>query len=120
MKNSVKTPQRLFGSAESRSEALSTEASFTQQEYGQVLESLLEAIGTKSYFNGRVITTHEGFSSLLTATLIVYRTAEGAIRDFVPVWWELTTFLGDPNRAPREELPNDFSFHSLRELFLEQ
>ncbi|MBR5830728.1 MAG: hypothetical protein IKY63_05645, partial [Tidjanibacter sp.] len=49
------------------------EVSFGQKEYSEVWASLVEEVGEGNYFNGKIATTHAGFDSLLTATLIIYR-----------------------------------------------
>lgn len=122
MKNSTKTPQRLFGYEEVASEAPSIGAPFGTKEYAEVLSTLLEEIGSKEFYNGSVVTLHEGFYSKLTATLIIYHSKEheSRVRDFVPVWWEMATFAQTPAKEPPRELSNDFSFHALRGLHLLQ
>lgn len=102
MKNRQATPQRLFGAS------TEPEISFTTDRYLQVWQSLTEAIGESDYFNGKVTTNHEGFTSLLTTTLIVYRdrhAPEHPITHLVPIWWEMTTHDTD-----EKERLNDFSF----------
>lgn len=123
MKNSTKTPQRLFGSSESRPATPTAEVEFTDRDYAEVLAELLDAIGTKNYFSSTIITDHEGFHSRLTITLIVHRkwSDQGSIVcDFLPVWWDMKCYLDDPAGEPDAELPNDFSFHTLRQMFLQQ
>ena len=108
MKNRQATPQRLFGASNK------PEISFTTDHYNQVWRSLLDAIGESDYFNGKVITSHEGFTSLLTTTLIVYRdrhAPERPITHLAPIWWEMTTHDTEGN-----EHPNDFSLRELLEL----
>ena len=111
MKKTNVTPQRLFGYAEQ------CEINFQSSHYDEVWCSLLEAIGEGDYFNGCVETSHEGFTSLLTTTLIVYRdrhNPEQPINRLIPIWWEMATLDEDDN-----EHPNDFSLKELLELKIE-
>lgn len=86
--------------------------------YRQVAALLAEAVGSRSYFSGSVEGGAEGAAWRLTASVIVYRrrvslpegTAE-PIADLVPVWWEFHTF------AAKGEVPNDFSFGEVRDIF---
>lgn len=86
--------------------------------YRQVAAFLAQAVGGRSYFSGSVEGETEGAAWRLTASVIVYRrrvsqpegTAE-PISDLVPVWWEFHTFAADG------EVPNDFSFGEIRDLF---
>lgn len=111
MKNNQATPQRLFGASEQ------SEISFNAHHYDKVWSALLEAIGENDYFNGTVETSHEGITSLLTTTLIVYRNRhdpERPINRLVPIWWEMTTLDEDDNNHP-----NDFSLKEFLELKIE-
>ncbi|MBO7300613.1 MAG: hypothetical protein J6U53_04295 [Tidjanibacter sp.] len=111
MKNSQATPQRLFGASEQ------PEISFNANHYDQVWLSLLDSIGESNYFNGRVTTEHNEFTSTLTTTLIIYRDRhdpERPITHLAPIWWEMTTYDSEGN-----ELPNDFSLKELLEKKLE-
>ena len=111
MKNNQATPQRLFGASRQ------SEISFSANHYDEVWRELLEAIGESDYFNGTVTTLHEGFTSALTTTLIIYRnrhTPEHPICHLVPIWWEMATLDEDDN-----EHPNNFSLKELLELKIE-
>ena len=88
------------------------EQKFSPKEYAEVWSELLAAVGESNYFNGSVECSHEGFDSVLTATIIIYRDRtlpQHPICDIVPVWWEMATYKDD------EPVLNDFSFHELRE-----
>lgn len=90
----------------------SREVSFGVGEYAEVWRSVVEAVGEANYFNGKVVTSHAGFDSELTTTLIIYRDRnhpEHPITGVVPVWWEMATFDGE------HPLPNDFSFRLLHD-----
>lgn len=93
------------------------EITFGEREYVEVAESLCEALQGKNFFSDHTITEHEGFYSLLTTTLIIYRTEpndpESPVRGIVPVWWEMKTYLEDPLRSPHTECLNDFSLREL-------
>lgn len=89
------------------------EQKFGPQEYAEVWDKLLTAVGDSDYFNGKVECSHEGFDSVLTATIIIYRDKthpQRPICDIVPVWWEMATYKDD------REILNDFSFYALRTL----
>ena len=110
MKKSNVTPQRLFGYAEQ------CEIDFQNNHYNEVWSALLESIGESDYFNSTVETTHEGFTSLLTTTLIVYRNRhdpERPINRLIPIWWEMVTIDNEDG-----EHPNNFSLRELLELNL--
>lgn len=95
---------------QNNTKAPTREVSFGQREYGEVWLTLLEAIGEGRYFNGKVTTSHAGFDSVLTATLIIYRdlhAPEQPISGIVPIWWEMATYEGEV------EVLNDFSFREL-------
>lgn len=123
MKNTPATPQRLFGLVPNATHPEQAEISFTSTHYAEVLESLLEQIAGLSYFNGRISTTHEGFSSVLTATLIIYHDDEGdlqsPVRDFVPIWWDMESFRDDESSPLARPVGNDFSLALLRKLLRE-
>ena len=85
---------------------------FSHEDYLQVAEQLLEAIGERQFFSTNLTVELDTFDATLIATLIIYRTPEGDIRDVVPVWWEMHTYEPDTY----EELLNDFSFGELRGL----
>ncbi len=85
---------------------------FSPEEYSQVAECLLEAIGERDFLSATLSVTFDTFDATLIATLIIYRTPEGDIRDVVPVWWEMHTH----DSATGEEWLNDFSFGELRGL----
>ena len=123
MKNSIKTPQRLFGLTPNTPSADQSESiTFTPNDYAEVLASLLENIGTRNFFNGRVATSHEGFSSVLTATLIVYRRNQedphSPVSDFVPVWWDMECFVDEEEAPLTHPVGDDFSLASLRKLLI--
>lgn len=95
----------------------SEEIDFGDKEYGEVCDSLREAIGESNYFSGKIETAHDGFCSTLTLSVIVYRDREHPehpITNLVPIWWEMTTL--DANSNPQ---PNNFSFRELLELKIE-
>lgn len=113
MKNCTQTPQRLFGSSANSQTTRSEEVSFSPEEYTEVWQTLSKAIGERDYFSGSVTCHHQGFSSHLTTTLIIYRDRthpEHPISDVVPIWWEMTT-----TNSEGEERLNDFSLAVLRE-----
>ena len=91
----------------------------SHQLYLEVLERLLGAIGSKSYFSGSVTFTHGEVDCRLICTLFIERTpnteCEGhkaTISKIIPVWWEFHTTVGS------EELLNDFSFRELLDIAL--
>ena len=73
---------------------------------------LLEAIGERDFLSTTLAITFDTFDATLIATLIIYRTPEGDIRDVVPVWWEMHTY----DLTDGKECLNDFSFGELRGL----
>lgn len=85
---------------------------FSTEEYSQVAECLLEAIGERDFLSATLSITFDTFDATLIATLIIYRTPDGDIRDVVPVWWEMHTH----DSTTGEEWLNDFSFGELRVL----
>ncbi len=85
---------------------------FSPNDYSQVAERLREAIGERDFLSTTLSVTFDTFDATLIATLIIYRTPEGNIRDVVPVWWEMHTC----DLADGEEWLNDFSFGELRGL----
>lgn len=85
---------------------------FSPEEYSQVAECLLEAIGERDFLSTTLAITFDTFDATLIATLIIYRTPEGDIRDVVPVWWEMHTC----DLTDGKERLNDFSFGELRGL----
>lgn len=95
------------------------EHEFSPKEYAEVWESLLEMVGESEYFNGKITTTHQGFCSELTTTIIIYRNKhhpQRPICDIVPIWWQMATFANFDNEGNLgEEHPNDFEFYTLRE-----
>lgn len=116
MKKCTQTPQRLFGASANSQISIPNEIAFTPKEYAEVLHSLLEDIGERSYFSGSVVTHHREFTSHLKTTLIIYRDRtlpELPVSDIVPVWWEMSTTTPEG-----EELLNDFSLATLREEFI--
>lgn len=115
MKKCTQTPQRLFGASANSQISIPNEITFTPKEYAEVLHSLLEDIGERSYFSGTVTTQHREFTSHLKTTLIIYRDRtlpELPVSDFVPVWWEMST------TCENNEVFNDFSLATLREEFI--
>ncbi len=91
--------------------ASTEEFAFGAKEYGEVLDSLWEAIGEENYFSGKIHTDHEGFCSTLTLSAIIYRDInqpERPICNIVPIWWEMATFDSNNN-----EHLNNFSFKEL-------
>lgn len=124
MKILSKTPQRLFGSNESapKEEAENqknfNETDFTDKHYREVWQELTEAIGEKNYYNGRVVTLHEGFTSTLRTTLIIYRDevdCEERIVRIIPIWWEMETITDEGKNSQ-----NNFSLHELLKLVGEE
>lgn len=111
-----KTPQRLFGCAEHT--APRSEFNFTDEDYTLVWESLLGAIGESNYFSGKIHTDHEGFCSVLTISVIIYRDREQPecpVCDIVPIWWQMATYSNfDGEGELCKECPNDFEFCDLR------
>lgn len=85
---------------------------FSPEEYSQVASHLLEAIGERDFLSTTISVTFGTFDATLIATLIIYRTPEGDIRDVVPVWWEMHTH----DLTDGKERLNDFSFGELRGL----
>lgn len=148
MKNSAQTRLRLFGLGEQVAQvtpnnttftpegeahapqptttATPTEKNFGSKEYAEVWQELIKAIGEEKFFAGKITTQHSGFSSTLTATLIIYRTPDpndnaGHICKIVPVWWELATHTTTTHATTTHattthtpcESPNNFSFNEL-------
>lgn len=124
MKNATKTPQRLFGLCQNSSPTPEMEVEFQPKDYAEVLATLLDHIGSRNYFNGHLIACHEGFYSKLTTTLVVYHSdrhdPSSPVSDFIPVWWDMETFDGDPGKEHSREITNDFSLATLRQLLHEQ
>ena len=85
---------------------------FSPEDYSQVANQLLEEIGERQFLSTTLTVELDTFDATFIATLIVYRTSEGDIRDVVPVWWEMHTCESDTC----EEVLNDFSFGELRGL----
>lgn len=87
-------------------------------DYQAIASKLLDSIGGTRYFNGTVPYDTEGYSTVLRATLIVYREPELApddptgkasrIRDVVPVWWEFHLYDDSGERI------TDFCWQELR------
>ena len=92
-------------------------------DYAYVAANLAAEIEARNFFSGTIRTEHDGFTSELLTTLIIYRQKPqadcgptpllGPITDVVPVWWELHTFEPDG-----EEVFNDFSFSDVKPLLL--
>lgn len=90
--------------------------SFGPADYAELSELLVATLGSRNFWSGHIDHFHEGFASTLTATLIIYRNSEGDICNIAPVWWDLTTRLGDDGEGP--EVANDFSLRTLLSLIL--
>ena len=91
----------------------------SHQLYLEVAERLWGAIGSKGYYSGSVIFTHDDVECRLTCTLFVerhsYAESEGRLGEIsriIPVWWEFHTTVGS------EELLNDFSLKELLSIAL--
>ncbi len=113
-----KTPQRLFGFSEQYATSLSNECKFGEKDYTLVKQSLLVAIGESNYFSGKIHTDHNGFCSVLTISVIIYRDREQPecpVCDIVPIWWQMATYSNfDGEGELCKECPNDFEFCDLR------
>lgn len=91
----------------------------SHQEYQRVADTLAPHLHSTDFYAGRTECTHNGYTSELIATLIVYRQplhntdlpTERHVIDVVPVWWEFHTYCPDGN-----EVLNDFSFSQLKPL----
>ena len=80
--------------------------------YARIASQLALRICATDYFNGRIEDQTEEAASTLTATLIVYRSAEGVI-DIVPVWWEFSM------HQPAGEVLTDFSWKEFKAYLME-
>ena len=113
-----KTPQRLFGLAEQSAPIVHPEITFSHEDYAQVWQSLLAAVGERNYFSGKIHTDHNGFYSVLTISVIIYRDREQPecpVCDIVPIWWQMATYANfDSEGELCKECPNDFEFCDLR------
>ena len=89
--------------------------------YEQLADSLCEAIGDSSFFNGHIDIQTDCFDAVMTLSAVIYRSEaecidgrlQSEICDIVPVWWEFNTFT-----EPQGQLLNDFSFSTFKRLFL--
>ena len=84
--------------------------------YQKVLAEILDSVGNRGYYSGRLELEHEGVTCVMSLSAVIYRSEErypeGLVQrivDMVPVWWEFHTFLDG------DELLNDFSFNYLRQ-----
>lgn len=84
---------------------------FSNDVYVEIAQRLLEAIGSRDYFNGVVAYDDEDVRCRLRATIVVRTRRIPTLlptiiteREIVPVWWDMTTEMGS------EEITNDFSF----------
>ena len=111
MKESQSAPNsQLFASPNPTTK----EITFGEREYAEVAESLCEALQGKSFFSNHTITEHEGFYSLLTTTLIIYRTEPN---DPEPRAWHCSRVVGDEN-LPRR--PSALAPHGVPQRFFAQ
>lgn len=89
-------------------------------DYKCIAEKLMLAIGNSQFYNGLIEYQTSDFSSVLRATLIIYRqkTLDPAddnatkITDIVPVWWEFHAY------DQYGEQLNGFSWRELRECMI--
>lgn len=84
---------------------------FSNDVYVEIAQRLLEAIGSRDYFNGVVAYDDEDVYCRLRTTVVVRTRRIPTLlptiiteREIVPVWWDMTTEMGS------EEITNDFSF----------
>ena len=84
--------------------------------YQKVLAEILDSVGNRGYYSGRLELEHEGVTCVMSLSAVIYRSEErypeGLVQrivDMVPVWWEFHTFLDG------DELLNNFSFNFLRQ-----
>ncbi len=90
---------------------------FTHNHYLKLAETLLEQIGTASYYSNVIELEQDDADIKFCASLIIYHHGnsldelpEQFISDVVPVWWELKTTTLDGEQI------NDFDFDVFKQI----